>query len=75
VVVSFASNAVLYLSVQAFSCAGVPARSERETVVISVQSKMWIFIGLDNEGHRRRLGSKGTSEFLEKTVAAMRIAS
>jgi hypothetical protein len=30
-------------------------------VVISVQSKMWIFIGLDNEGHRRQLGSKGTS--------------
>jgi hypothetical protein len=65
----------LYLSVKAFSCAGVPARSETETVMRSAQNKMWIFIGVDDESHPRGLGQRSTTEFLEKTVAAMRIAS
>jgi hypothetical protein len=36
---------------------------------------MWIFIGVDGESHPRGLGQRSTTEFLEKTVAAMRIAS
>ena len=56
--VSLASNAVLYLSMNAFSCSGAPARTETEIAVTSAQTKMLIFIGVGNEPHRTRLGPK-----------------
>ena len=51
---SFPSNAVLYLSVNAFSCGDVPAYSERESVMITAQAKVLIlerlFIGREGRG-------------------------